>query len=381
MKNGTLGVIVASALLSTAVAGILVERGASAQYVPPPGVRTATAPLVVSGQNMSIHVADASHDGYLSSADWIRFNAGGGGGGGGGGGVVAVVQTSLVHGFSCSTVMPWGFGSSPTSAPLITDGCLINTISYAATSTSDWIQLTGSVNFGGAGGNQGVCAVWAGSTDLGVTFSSPVSNFNDQGEVSAFYRPGTTSAVTYELRCGPGDVNGSPTAVGIMQRPFNSNDLYSNFSTSGLELVEFGSGSGGGGGGGLTGVNAPLTASGGIVSIPAATNSVDGYMTSTDHTKLSAVLAPSCENSISLPVGVSIPALTATTFSNFTCTGAASGDSCSISFPGGSSVQTASIITQLFPTSGHVNMNAWCVKASGSCTFPSGVSGRALCYH
>lgn len=54
-------------------------------FAAPPVVYKFDAPLVKTGENMgtrtiSIPKADASHNGYLSSSDWVTFSAGGGGG-------------------------------------------------------------------------------------------------------------------------------------------------------------------------------------------------------------------------------------------------------------------------------------------------------------
>lgn len=55
------------------------------------------------GNVLSIAQAGASSDGYLSSADWNRFNSGiGSGGGGGGGGTDTAISASAV------TSLVWG---------------------------------------------------------------------------------------------------------------------------------------------------------------------------------------------------------------------------------------------------------------------------------
>lgn len=65
------GLVLSATLAALGILGALAN--------PNPGVQFLTYPLVKSGVTGSMHVADSTHSGYLSSADFVTFAAGGGG--------------------------------------------------------------------------------------------------------------------------------------------------------------------------------------------------------------------------------------------------------------------------------------------------------------
>jgi len=304
----------------------------------------------------------------------------GSGGGGGGGGVVAVASTSAVDSYSCATNMPWGIGSGddvlrPKASGSLS-GCLINTVSAAVASTADWVQVSANADIGISGNGSGVCAIFAGSTNLATTIVSGASNFDQDAQLVGWWKPTTTASVAYKLRCGPGDTSGggSGGAVYINTRVFGTEPLYTDGTPTFLRVVEFGSGSGGGGT--TYTATAPVTLTGNAFGMPASTDSVDGYLTHTDHATLSSLAAAvTLDHSYTESFG------TVAADSDVEITEAAAPvsatDVCSMSMNHAFTTQGA--ILQAMPSAGHVTLMVFCLHGASSCAMGASIDYHVIC--
>jgi hypothetical protein len=254
---------------------------------------TATAPVVSSGgtaPDISMPAATASVSGYLTSTDWNTFNnkapATSGTSilyGNGSGGFSNVTIGSGVS-FAGGTLSATGSGGTVTSvtgtAPIASSGGATPAISISQASTStngylsstDWntfnnkgsgtvTSVTGTAPVVSSGGaTPAISMAAANGTTNGYLTSTDWTTFNNKGS-------GTVTAVSVVSANGFAGTSSGGATPALTLTTSITGLLYGNGTALAAATV-----------------SAPLSYSAGTLSIPVATSSVNGYLSSTDWT-------------------------------------------------------------------------------------------------
>jgi len=215
---------------------------------------TATAPVVSSGGTMpdiSMPAANTTTNGYLTSTDWNTFNS---------------KQPAGTYVTSISVVSSNGLAgtSSGGATPALTLSTSITgilkgngTAISAATSGTDYAPATSGTSILYGNGSGGFSNVTIGS---GISFAT--------GTLSATGSGGTVTSVSVVSANGfAGTVATSTTTPAITLTTSITGLLYGNGTALAAATI-----------------SAPLSYTGGTLSIPVATSSANGYLSSTDWT-------------------------------------------------------------------------------------------------
>jgi hypothetical protein len=226
---------------------------------------TATAPVVSSGGTMpdiSMPAANTTTNGYLTSTDWNTFNSKQPAG------TyvtsISVVSTNGLAGTSSGGATPALTLSTSITGILKGNGTAIS----AATSGTDYAPATSGTSILYGNGSGGFSNVTIGS---GISFAT--------GTLSATGSGGTVTSVSVVSANGfAGTVATSTTTPAITLTTSITGLLYGNGTALAAATI-----------------SAPLSYTGGTLSIPVATTSANGYLSSTDWTTFNnkqAVSAP-----------------------------------------------------------------------------------------
>jgi hypothetical protein len=243
---------------------------------------SATAPLSYSSGTFSITAATSSVNGYLTSADWTTFNN---------------KQTALTAGA--------GSGISVSGGTISATGLTSSNLSSTAGITN--AQLAGSIAADKLAGS--IPASKLAGTDIATVGTITTGIWS--GTTIALANGGTGSTTAAGAKTNLGLVIGTDILA------FRTFGTAANSNTSDFEAP-------------LT-FSAPLTRSINTISIPAATSSVNGYLTSTDwttfnnkQTALTAGAGVTISTNI-VSVGQSVTTTSTPTFTGINYSGSTSG--------------------------------------------------------
>lgn len=166
-----------------------------------------TGAVLGSGTSIAQHVADSTHNGYLSSTDWSTFN------GKGSGSVTSVAQTVpaflSITGSPVTTTGTLAIGLSGTALPVANGGTGVTSLGNLTDAGTDGIVITGGT--GAVITSASIAQHVADSTHNGYLSSTDWSTFNGK-QASGNYITALTGDVT---ATGPGSV-AATIAVGAV---------------------------------------------------------------------------------------------------------------------------------------------------------------------
>ena len=218
--------------------------------LPPPSLGTvtdvtATAPVVSSGgtaPNISMPAANTSTDGYLTSTDWNTFNNK----------APATSGTSILYGNGTG-----GFSNVTIGSGVSFAGGTLSATGSGGTVTS----VTGTAPIASSGGATPAISISQSSTSTdGYLSSTDWNTFNNKGS-------GTVTAVSVVSVNGFAGTSSGGATPALTLTTSISGVLYGNGTAIAAATI-----------------SAPLNYSAGTLSIPVATASVNGYLSSTDWT-------------------------------------------------------------------------------------------------
>jgi hypothetical protein len=206
---------------------------------------TATAPVVSSGgtaPNISMPAANTTTDGYLTSTDWNTFNNK----------APATSGTSILY----------GNGSGGFSNVTIGSGVSFVAGTLSATGSGGTVtSVTGTAPIASSGGTAPAISISQSSTSTdGYLSSTDWNTFNNKGS-------GTVTAVSVVSANGFAGTSSGGATPALTLTTNISGLLYGNGTALAAATI-----------------SAPLSYSAGTLSIPVATASANGYLSSTDWT-------------------------------------------------------------------------------------------------
>jgi hypothetical protein len=298
---GTAGLV-----LSTNGAGVTSWVSASSTSVT---AVTASAPLVSSGgftPNISIPVATGAVSGYLASSDWTTFNnklsttLPTGQAWIGDGSNVAAAQFLNISNIKSTVAGNW-FNAGACAAgqilsySAVTDQvtCTAMTMTGAQVATALNGIMTGDATITTGGvitiGNSAVTDAKINSVAWSKVTSTPIT-IAGYGITDAIL---TQAGGVDTMQAGTFAARPAANAVGVANRVYVASDTQEIYYSDGVTWTKIGSTNGLGGTVTSVAVNAPLTLSGvasvsPTISLPVATASADGYLSSTDFSNFSA---------------------------------------------------------------------------------------------
>ena len=206
---------------------------------------TATAPVVSSGgtaPNISMPAANTSTDGYLTSTDWNTFNNK----------APATSGTSILYGNGTG-----GFSNVTIGSGVSFAGGTLSATGSGGTVTS----VTGTAPIASSGGTTPAISISQSSTSTdGYLSSTDWNTFNNKGS-------GTVTAVSVVSANGFAGTSSGGATPALTLTTSISGVLYGNGTAIAAATI-----------------SAPLSYSAGTLSIPVATASANGYLSSTDWT-------------------------------------------------------------------------------------------------